>query len=59
MTGYDSAENIWSVLFTTGYLTQRGKPDGRNYHLAVPNREMRNGFWVRICQRRSVSGIHS
>ena len=56
---YDSAENIWSVLFTTGYLTQRGKPDGRNYHLAVPNREIRNGFWVRICQRRSVSGIHS
>ena len=38
---YDSAENIWSVLFTTGYLTQRGKPDGRNYHLAVPNREIR------------------
>ena len=41
---YDSAENIWSVLFTTGYLTQRGKPDGRNYHLAVPNREIRNIF---------------
>ena len=45
---YDSAENIWSVLFTTGYLTQRGKPDGRNYHLAVPNREIRNIFTGQI-----------
>lgn len=45
---YDSAENIWSVLFTTGYLTQKGKPDGRNYHLAVPNREIRNIFTGQI-----------
>ena len=45
---YDSAENIWSVLFTTGYLTQRGKPDGRNYHLAVPNWEIRNIFTGQI-----------
>ena len=45
---YDSAENIWSVLFTTGYLTQRGKPDGRHYHLTVPNREIRNIFTGQI-----------
>ena len=26
-----SIENLWSVLFTTGYLTQRGRVDGRKY----------------------------
>lgn len=41
---YESAENIWSVLFATGYLTQRGKPDGRRFRLAIPNREIRNIF---------------
>lgn len=39
---YDSAENIWSTLFMTGYLTQRGEPDGERYNLAIPNREIRN-----------------
>lgn len=29
---YDSVENIWSVLFMTGYLTYRGKPKGKIYH---------------------------
>ena len=24
---YDSPDNIWSVLFTTGYLTQRGEQE--------------------------------
>ena len=41
---YDSIENIWSVLFTTGYLTQRGTSDGRSYRLAIPNMEIRNIF---------------
>lgn len=41
---YESPENIWSVLFATGYLTQRGKPDGRRFRLAIPNREIRNIF---------------
>ncbi len=39
---YASTENIWSALFMTGYLTQRGLPDGNRYHLAIPNREIRN-----------------
>lgn len=41
---YDSIDNIWSVLFTTGYLTQRGKPEGKKIQLAIPNMEIRNIF---------------
>ncbi len=41
---YDSIENIWSVLFTTGYLTQRGKPEGDMFRLTIPNREIRKIF---------------
>ncbi len=41
---YDSIDHIWSVLFTTGYLTQRGTPDGRYYRLAIPNMEIRDIF---------------
>lgn len=36
--------NLWSVLFTTGYLTQRGKIQGNRYQLAIPNREIRQIF---------------
>ena len=39
---YSSMENLWSALFMTGYLTQRGKADGNRYNLAIPNREIRN-----------------
>ncbi|MCD8097210.1 MAG: ATP-binding protein, partial [Lachnospiraceae bacterium] len=45
---YDSIDNIWSVLFATGYLTQRGRPDGKWYQLAIPNREVRNLFTDQI-----------
>ena len=37
---YDSVDHIWSVLFATGYLTQRGKAEGKRYRLAIPNREI-------------------
>lgn len=39
---YSSSEHIWSALFMTGYLTQRGVPDGNLFQLAIPNREVRN-----------------
>ena len=39
---YTSAENIWSTLFMTGYLTQRGEADGDRYNLVIPNLEIRN-----------------
>ncbi len=45
---YDSAENIWSVLFTTGYLTMRGKGMGKNIRLSIPNMEIRNIFTEQI-----------
>ncbi|MEZ3485412.1 MAG: ATP-binding protein [Lachnospiraceae bacterium] len=45
---YDSIDNIWSVLFTTGYLTQRGNPDGKCFQLAIPNMEIRNIFTEQI-----------
>lgn len=45
---YDTLDNIWSVLFTTGYLTQRGKPDGNRFRLAIPNMEIRNIFTTQI-----------
>lgn len=38
---YSTIENLWSALFMTGYLTQRGKPDGKRYELMIPNREIR------------------
>lgn len=39
---YSSIDNLWSTLFMTGYLTQRGEPDGDRYNLVIPNREIRN-----------------
>ena len=43
-----SIENLWSVLFTTGYLTKRGRVDLRRYQLAIPNQEIRELFITQI-----------
>ena len=45
---YSTIENLWSLLFTTGYLTQRGEPEGRQFHLAIPNKEIREIFEMQI-----------
>ena len=45
---YDSIDNLRSVLFTTGYLTQRGAEDADVYRLAIPNREIRQIFKEQI-----------
>ncbi|MCD7813679.1 MAG: ATP-binding protein [Lachnospiraceae bacterium] len=45
---YDTIDNIWSVLFATGYLTQRGTADEDIYQLAIPNREIRKIFTRQI-----------
>ena len=45
---YSSIENLWSVLFTTGYLTQRGKPEKKLFSLAIPNMEIREIFTEQI-----------
>lgn len=47
---YDSIDHIWSVLFTTGYLTQRGKPKGNAFKLAIPNMEIRRIFTTQIME---------
>ena len=41
-------DHLWSVLFTTGYLTQRGRVDGKKYLLVIPNLEIRELFITQI-----------
>ncbi len=41
-------ENLWSVLFATGYLTQQGKSQGRTYSLIIPNESIRQIFIEQI-----------
>ncbi len=47
---YQSIDNIWSLLFTTGYLTQRGKAEGRQMKLAIPNLEIRDIYVTQIME---------
>lgn len=49
----NSIDNIWSVLFTTGYLTKIGEvklPDSESYayRLVIPNKEVREVFVLQI-----------
>lgn len=44
----NSIENLWSVLFTTGYLTQVGLTDEGAYRLVIPNREVREVYKQQI-----------
>ena len=45
---FEKIDNVWSVLFTTGYLTQRGKTEEDAYLLAIPNLEIRQIFLEQI-----------
>ena len=51
---YDSVEHVWSVLFMTGYLTQRGRVESDTsadtYKLAIPNREIRQIFVEQVME---------
>ena len=47
---YESIENIWSVLFATGYLTQSGQVDVRTFKLRIPNLEIRDIFKTQIME---------
>ena len=40
----ESIDNIWSVLYSTGYLTCRRRVPGKKMELALPNREVRELF---------------
>lgn len=44
----NSIDNIWSVLFTTGYLTRLGKAENDVYKLIIPNQEIREVFVQQI-----------
>ena len=43
-----SIENLWSVLFTTGYMKQSGRNEDGAYRLIIPNREVREVFRLQI-----------
>ena len=47
---YETIDNIWSLLFTTGYLTKRGKAEGRRMKLVIPNLEIRDIFETQIME---------
>lgn len=67
----NNIENLWSVLFMTGYLTQTGGTEQGRYRLVIPNKEVRevyisfrfrNGFGRRRLEIQSswlLSGNHS
>ncbi len=40
----DSTDNIWSVLYSTGYLTCRRRLPGKRMELSLPNREIKDLF---------------
>ena len=44
----NSIDNLWSVLFTTGYLTHTGISDEGIYQLVIPNKEVREVFRLQI-----------
>ena len=45
-----SIDNLWSILLTTGYLTQKGRQEGNEFSLAIPNVEIRNIFTSHIME---------
>ena len=44
----ESIDNLWSVLFTTGYLTYTEQTEEGSYRLRIPNREVREVFVLQI-----------
>ena len=56
-----SIENLWSILFTTGYLTQRERIDSRKLRLAIPNREIKELFelQIRACLKNHSRNLHA
>ena len=43
-----SIENVWSLLYMTGYLTAAESPDGDRYRLRIPNREVRQIYMQQV-----------
>lgn len=45
---YSSADNVWSLLYMTGYLTQHELSGGSRLRLCIPNMEIRSIFTSQI-----------
>ena len=45
---YDHIDNLWSVLFATGYLTKQKKTAPNTYEFVIPNQEIRMIFTEQI-----------
>lgn len=60
---YDSTDNVWSVLFMTGYLTKRRETALDTYELVIPNQEIRLIFaeqllsWFQEEARKDVPAL--
>ena len=48
---YDNIDNVWSVLFSTGYLTKRRETARDTYELVIPNQELCLIFTEQIFSR--------
>ena len=44
----NTIDNLWSVLFATGYLTDNGRTDDGKFKLVIPNKEVREVFVLQI-----------
>lgn len=62
---YDSIENIWSVMLSTGYLTQKGYDKEGNTILSIPNNEIKKVYiekiqqWFKVCWNKESQYFNS
>lgn len=47
---YSSVDNLWSVLYATGYLTVSERPKGDMFRLVIPNQEIRQIYVKQIME---------
>lgn len=45
-----NVDNIWSLLYMTGYLTIVGRPSDNKYELRIPNKEVRQIFTQQVLE---------
>ena len=55
----NSIDNLWSILFTTGYLTQQGKAERGVYRLVIPNKEIREVYILQIQEWFKDNVLHN
>lgn len=55
----NSIDNLWSILFTTGYLTQKGKTERGVYQLVIPNKEVREVYTFQIQEWFKNTVLHN